>query len=104
MTTRDVPPQSLSGKRMLLTRSIRNRIHYFFFELYGILEKDREKSTFHTSGHINVPGIEEAVEIIKPRILIPVHTLKREFFQRFEGLYKVVLPGKGETLLIEKVL
>ncbi|MDN5331719.1 MAG: ribonuclease [Tepidanaerobacteraceae bacterium] len=77
---------------------VRNWIDYFGFELYGTLGRDRERSGFHASGHIHGPGIEEMVETIKPKVLIPVHTQEREFFNRFEGLCKVLWPEKGEMI------
>lgn len=96
--------EAYDEEMMMDHRRIRNWIDYFRFKLYGTLGRDREKSGFHASGHIHGPGIEEAVGMIKPRVLIPVHTLERAFFRRFEGLCRVVLPEKGKTLLIEKVL
>lgn len=74
---------------------VENWINYFGFKLYGALGKNREKSGFHASGHIHGPGIEEMVETIQPKVLIPVHTEDREFFKRFEGLCTVVWPEKG---------
>ncbi|MDI3535349.1 MAG: ribonuclease [Thermosediminibacterales bacterium] len=81
---------------------IKNWIDYFGFELYGTLGRDREKSGFHASGHIHGPGIEEMVEIIKPEVLIPVHTQEREFFKRFEGGCKVLWPERGKRIEISK--
>lgn len=61
---------------------------------------DREKSGFHASGHIHGLGIEEMVETIRSEMLIPVHTKNREFFQRFEGICRVVYPQKGESIAL----
>lgn len=77
---------------------IRNWIDYFGFKLYGSLGRDREKSGFHASGHIHGSGIEEMVETIKPKVLIPVHTQSREFFRRFESNCKVLYPEKGKPI------
>jgi len=77
---------------------IKNWIDYFGFELYGTLGRDRERSGFHASGHIHGAGIEEMVETIKPKVLIPVHTQDKEFFKRFEGTCKVILPERSKTL------
>lgn len=74
---------------------VRNWIDFFGFKLYGNLGRNREKSGFHASGHIHGPGIEELVETIRPKILIPVHTENRDFFRRFEGMCRVVFPQKG---------
>jgi ribonuclease J len=79
---------------------IKNWIDYFGFELYGTLGREREKSGFHASGHIHSPGIKEKVEIIKPEMLIPVHTQDGEFFSQFEGFCKVVWPERGKTITI----
>ncbi|MCF6096347.1 exonuclease [Thermovorax subterraneus] len=79
---------------------VRNWIDYFGFELYGTLGRDRERSGFHASGHIHGPGIEEMVETIKPKVLIPVHTEEREFFSSFDSICKVTWPEKGKTIAV----
>jgi len=79
---------------------VRNWIDYFEFELYGTLGRDRERSGFHASGHIHGPGIEEMVETIKPKILIPVHTEGREFFSSFDGFSRLIWPEKGKTIAV----
>ena len=78
---------------------VRNWIDFFGFRLYGTLGRDREKSGFHTSGHIHGPGIEELVETVRPEVLIPVHTESPEFFRQFEGMCRVVYPQKGEAVV-----
>lgn len=77
---------------------VRNWINFFGFTLYGDLGRNREKSGFHASGHIHGPGIEELVETVRPEVLIPVHTEHPEFFRRFDGLTRVIVPRRGETL------
>ncbi|MGB9839782.1 exonuclease [Thermovenabulum sp.] len=81
---------------------IKNWIEYFGFELYGSLGRDREKSGFHASGHIHGPGIEEMVETIKPRVLIPIHTQDKEFFKRFEGKCQVLWPERSKTIKLNQ--
>jgi len=69
---------------------IRNWINFFNFKLYGNLGKDRESSGFHASGHVHRKGLEELIEETKPEFLIPVHTLNKGFFKKFEGFCKVI--------------
>jgi len=35
------------------------------------------------------------VETLQPEVLVPVHTENPEFFRRFEGLAKVIMPHQG---------
>lgn len=96
--------EAYDEEMMVDHQRIRNWVNHFHFELYGALGRKEEEQRFHASGHIHGPGIKEAVETMKPKILIQVHTLNREFFQQFEGNCKVVLPERGETLPLEKIL
>ncbi|NPV26084.1 MAG: exonuclease [Firmicutes bacterium] len=77
---------------------VKNWIDFCGFRLYGTLGRDREKSGFHASGHIHGPGLEELVQMIKPEILIPIHSENRSFFKRFEGSLKVLYPSRGDTV------
>lgn len=53
----------------------------------------------HASGHIHGPGLVELVETIRPRVLIPVHSLERAFFrERLAGAVRLLLPRAGETV------
>ncbi|MGQ9919554.1 MAG: exonuclease [Bryobacteraceae bacterium] len=90
--------EAFNEEMLLDHEKVRNWISFFGFKLYGTLGRDREKSGFHASGHIHGPGIEELVETVRPEILIPVHTENPDFFERFDGRTRVVMPRRGETL------
>lgn len=59
-----------------------------------------ESSRFHASGHVHGPGLEELVAVVQPEFLIPVHTETPGFFKRFESTCRVVIPEKGQTLVL----
>lgn len=65
---------------------------------FGLTFLGGEDSHLHASGHIHGPGLEELVETLRPRILVPVHTEDRDFFRRFAGTCRVVFPARGESL------
>jgi ribonuclease J len=79
---------------------LRNWIRHFNMRLVGD-PGDREgrgrEPGFHASGHVHGPGLVEMVETIRPRVLIPVHTENRAFFERhFAGKVQLFIPGPGE--------
>lgn len=92
--------EAFNEEMLIDHQRVRNWIDFFGFKLYGTLGRDREKSGFHASGHIHGPGIEEMVETVRPKVLIPVHTENPDFFQRFEGMCRVVYPQKGESIAL----
>ena len=47
----------------------------------------------HASGHASGPEIQEMIEKIKPKILVPIHTEKPKRFRNVSG--KVHIPIKG---------
>lgn len=93
--------EAFDEEMLLDQQRVWNWIDFFGLELYGTLGRERERSGFHASGHIHGPGLEELVETVRPKILVPVHTEDREFFRRFEGLCRVVFPSKGYTLTVD---
>jgi ribonuclease J len=53
----------------------------------------------HASGHATGRELLELIQQIRPRILIPIHTEKPEYFQQLERTgIKVQIPEEGETL------
>jgi ribonuclease J len=53
----------------------------------------------HASGHATGPELLELIQQIRPRVLIPVHTEKPEYFQQLEGIGIEVRTAKqGEML------
>lgn len=92
--------EAFNEEMLIDHQRVRNWIDFFGFKLYGTLGRDREKSGFHASGHIHGPGIEELVETVRPKILIPVHTEDRKFFRRFEGRCRVVFPERGKPIAL----
>jgi len=93
--------EAFNEEMLLDHEKVCNWIKFFGFKLYGALGKDREKSGFHASGHIHGRGIEELVGTLQPEILVPVHTENTEFFRRFDGLTRVIVPHQGLSLELD---
>lgn len=84
---------------------LRRWIRLFDLQLVGD-PGDREgqgrEPGFHASGHIHGPGLVKMVEAIKPKVLIPVHSEERAFFeQQFGGKVTLLLPAPGEMVTLE---
>mgnify|MGYP000844144941 FL=1 len=84
---------------------IKNWIDLFGFRIYGRLGqaaggKD-ERDPFHASGHIHAQGLEEMIETIRPKYLIPVHTEKSDFFQQFQGLTTILTVQRNKLLRLD---
>jgi ribonuclease J len=71
-------------------------------KLNNFINKMKEKGKFyhiHTSGHADIESIKKLVETLKPKKLIPVHTINpKEFTKIFPN--KVILSKAGETFNI----
>jgi ribonuclease J len=52
----------------------------------------------HASGHVNARELEELIRLIRPRLVVPVHTQQPEWFRRFEGALEVALPERGKPI------
>ncbi|MBI2847442.1 MAG: exonuclease [Chloroflexi bacterium] len=76
---------------------LREWVNHFGMELRG--DPDSEKG-FHASGHARAPELLDIVKGISPRILIPIHTEKPEYFrENLKGLdIEVLTPKEGERL------
>ncbi|SHJ43062.1 hypothetical protein [Desulfofundulus thermosubterraneus] len=71
--------------------------------LRKVVNKESDLAAAEASGHIHGPEIDEMVEMVemvRPEILIPVHTENPGFFWRFEGICRVVYPEKGEAVKV----
>jgi len=84
-------------------QKIKNWIDLFGFHIHGRLGQPAAggkdgRDPFHASGHIHAQGLEEMIETIKPKYLIPVHTENIEFFNRFQGLTTVLTAQRDELL------
>lgn len=56
-----------------------------------------EKGPYHSSGHIDGPGMEWVIETIAPEKILPVHTQQVAWFEK-RWPEKIVRAGYGETL------
>ncbi len=81
-------------------QKIENWLRYFNLEIRGNLVEKREESPLHASGHISDEGITEIIDLLRPEILIPIHTQNRVFFKKFEDICKVIFPEKGEIIYL----
>jgi len=80
------PRMELSEARMI------NWLKYF-----NINERnDHEPYQIHASGHASGREIQEMINKIKPKILVPVHTEKPKLFENPAG--EVILPVKNRTI------
>jgi len=50
----------------------------------------------HASGHAAAPYLQEMIESMKPRKVIPIHTEKPELFEAF-GV-KTIVPEEGKAI------
>jgi ribonuclease J len=53
----------------------------------------------HASGHASGPEIQEMIDKIKPKLLVPIHTEHAEMFRNFKG--KVHRPKVGIEMNFE---
>jgi ribonuclease J len=61
---------------------------------------DPEHEGLHASGHVSAAELESLIRLIRPRVVVPVHTEHPEWFRRFDGLCDVVLPERGRAIAI----
>lgn len=55
-----------------------------------------EPYQIHASGHASGPEIQEMIDEIRPKILVPVHTMRPDLFQNPAG--KIIIPKRGLDL------
>ncbi len=68
-----------------------------WLEHFGINEEENhEPIQIHASGHACGPELQEMIDAIKPKKLVPIHTLKPEMFENEHG--DIVIPHKGKTI------
>jgi ribonuclease J len=77
------PKMELSQKRMI--RWLKH------FKINA--QNDWKPYQIHASGHASGPEIQEMIDRIKPKVLVPVHTEHPELFRNVAG--KVHIPEKG---------
>ncbi len=82
-------------------QKIENWLKYFNLEIRGNLVEKREESPLHASGHIHGDGLSELISNAKPEILIPVHSEKADFFEKFKDICKIIYPEKGKVIYID---
>lgn len=93
--------------RMDLDR-LRSWVRHFGFRFVGD-PGDREGKGrdpgFHASGHIHGPGLVELVETVRPRVLLPVRSEDRSFFERhLARVTRLLLPRREEAVEIPGVV
>jgi ribonuclease J len=65
-------------------------------------DPDEGEEGLHASGHASGPDLLEIIRTIRPRILIPIHTVDAEYFVTSladEGI-EVRVPRPGEEMLL----
>ena len=63
------------------------------------VENDYNPYQIHASGHASGPEIQEMINKIKPKLLVPVHTEHPELFSNSAG--KVHSPKKGAEVILQ---
>lgn len=83
-------------------RRLKQWLAHFGVRLMGDWERaragDAEHAGLHASGHVSGAELAELVALIRPRMVVPVHTEHPEWFRRFEGELEVVLPERGRPI------
>ncbi len=74
---------------------LNNWLSYFGVPLVG-----GRGSGFHSSGHISGPELMELINTINPKVVIPIHTEKPEFFTDNLPGYDVRIPVRGKAIKI----
>lgn len=98
----------LLAKELAKTRSLENA-HYIYSMWNGYLDRDPQfhefcgkhgipRSQVHTSGHAYLSTAKELVKALKPKAIIPIHTLSGDEFQNH--FPNVVRLADGEQLAI----
>lgn len=87
-------------------RRLRNWLRLLGIQPYGVPDPDTGKplageTRFHASGHASAQDLLKLIEIINPKVLIPVHTEYPEFFQENCARDRVVhIPRIFETVSV----
>jgi ribonuclease J len=71
-------------------------ISRFGMDIRGFQEKDGQvtfEPGYHASGHASAQDLALVVETIDPELVIPVHTLRPEFFRDMDRKVAVPIPG-----------
>lgn len=76
-------------------RRLRNWLNLLGIHPYGVPDPDTGKpiageTRFHASGHASAPDLLKLIEIINPKVLIPVHTEYPEFFREHCAKARIV--------------
>lgn len=83
-------------------RRLKDWLEHFGVQLVGDYELakagDPAHRGFHASGHVSGTELAELVALIRPGMLVPVHTERPEWFKRFSDLTEVVLPERGRPI------
>ena len=79
-------------------RRLRNWLNHFHIRFVGDPDDPSADKRLHASGHASGRDIIDLIRRIRPRMVIPIHTLKPELFiEGLEGI-KVCLPEVGEPI------
>jgi ribonuclease J len=85
-------------------RRLQQWLAHFGVRLVGDWERardgDPEHAGLHASGHVSGSELAALVELIRPDLVVPVHTEQPEWFRRFEGRMRVELPQRGRPIEI----
>ena len=81
---------------------LHNWLKLFNFDVYGFRVEGGEvffEKGFHASGHASSKDLIEAIEIVDPDVIIPVHTERAEWFVEHFGK-RVKMIREGDSLVI----
>jgi ribonuclease J len=92
--------EAYSEEQQMDLRRLRNWLKHLDMRFVG--DPDEGEEGLHASGHASGPDLLEIIRTIRPRILIPIHTLDAEYFVTSladEGI-EVRVPRPGEEMLL----
>ena len=86
-------------------RRLKDWLAHFGVRLVGDFERaragDPDHLGLHASGHVSGPELAELVDLIRPALVVPVHTEHPEWFRRFEGRREIALPQRGRPIELD---
>ncbi|MCL5102806.1 MAG: exonuclease [Armatimonadetes bacterium] len=89
--------EAFSEEMRMSSERLQEWINHFGMQRYGrLFDSEPHDDPFHVSGHASGPDLLRIVETIRPKTLIPVHSVHPEIYaERLGDMCRVVMPEKG---------
>ncbi len=98
--------EAFNEEQRIDIKRLRQWLNHFGFSSMGAPDIETGKAAeaergFHSSGHASASELLEIIEVIDPRVVIPIHTEHPEFFQAKIGAQRqVIIPEVGKTIFL----